>query len=134
MTKEIVKIGVKLYTNNFPLVPWETVATSDEVTSFLLSDCGCAFTQNGIGTQVHGDKNIWYLGLAEKFGLMQYKDQTWKFGFGEANFDLVKDFIDTMFNDGFLNDHQLTLLLDAIEEGRKIPMLTAIGDYIREEK
>ena len=132
--KEEVEIGVKIYTNNFPEVPWLKNASSIQVTNFLLRDCGCAFTNNGTGDLISGDKNIWYLGLAEKFGRLRYKDKEIEWGFNEANFDIVKSFIQVMHLDGFLNDHQNNLLTEAIAEGEKITNMNAIGDYLKNKK
>jgi hypothetical protein len=132
--KEEVEIGVKIYTNNFPEAPWIECANSRQVTNFLLSDCGCSFTNNGLGYLVKGDKCIWYLGLADKFGKLRYRDQTWEWGFDEANFDIAESFVQSMYVDGFLNDYQHKILMEAIEEGKKIKSIYEMGDYLKNKQ
>jgi|ADurb_Total_1213_FD_contig_51_1639318_length_868_multi_2_in_0_out_0_2 uncharacterized membrane protein YhaH (DUF805 family) len=132
--KEEVEIGVKIFTNNFPEVPWLENANSNQVTNFLLSDCGCSFTNNGSGELVKGDKCIWYLGLSDKFGKLRYKDQVIEWGFNEADFNIVESFVQVMYLDGFLNKHQNRLLNEAIEEGRKIKSIYEIGDYLKNKQ
>lgn len=128
--REEVYISVKLYTNNFPEFPWSGKASAKQVVKFLLSDCGCAFTNKGEGTLIHGDKRIWYIGLVEKFGVLRYKDYLWKWNFGEASFSIVEEFIKTMYDDKFINSKQYNKLQDEIREGKKIPNYTDIGDYL----
>lgn len=128
--KETVEISVKIHTNNFPEVPWKKKAKASKVVKFLLSDCGCAFDEE-TGKAIPGDRKIWYLGLAEKFGQLRYKDKIWGWGFGETSFTQVLEFVKVMFDDGFLNKKQMTQLVTAISEAESIEDMYKIGPHLQ---
>ena len=98
-------------------------ASGKEIYNFLLKDAQCCLP-------VKGDCNIWYLGSNEKFGDIIYNEKVWHWGWGEASFDTVQEFIDAVYKDGLFTKRQYLKLLAKIEEGRLIEDMYQIGDYL----
>ncbi len=118
-----VSIYCKIYTNNFSDEMIDRYAAGKEIYNFLLKDAQCCLP-------VKGDCNLWYLGSNEKFGGIIYNDRVWHWGWGEASFDTVQEFIDAVYKDGLFTKGQYLKLLAKIEEGRMIGDMYQISDYL----
>lgn len=121
--KEYVDFYAKIYTDNFPVVPWKKIATSEQVYNFLMSDVGL--------TEIPGDKVIWYLGCNEKFGHIKYKKVEWEWNFGQSSFDVVYDAIVYMYLDNFFTEEQFLNLSKKINEGRLFDNMYEISNYLK---
>jgi len=118
-----VSIYCKIYTNNFSDEMIDRYATGKEIYNFLLKDAKCCLP-------IKGDCNLWYLGSNEKFGDIIYNEKVWHWSWGEASFDTVQEFIDTIYKDGLFTKGQYLKLLAKIEEGRTIGDMYQITDYL----
>ena len=118
-----VSIYCKIYTNNFSDEMIDRYATGKEIYNFLLKDAKCCLP-------IKGDCNLWYLGSNEKFGHIIYNERVWHWSWGEASFDTVQEFIDTVYKDGLFTERQYQKLSAKIEEGRLIEDMYQIGDYL----
>ena len=121
--KAYVSIHCKIYTGNFSEEMLDREATGKEIYDFLMKDAGCCLP-------LTGDSNLWYLGSCEKFGTIIYKNKTWNWSFGEASFDIVKEFVRAVYNDGLFTKEQYHNLSAKIKEGRQIKDMYFIGDYL----
>jgi hypothetical protein len=121
--KAYVSIYCKIYAENFSNEMLDREATGKEIYNFLMKDAGLCLP-------LHGDSNIWYLGSNEKFGNIVYKDKTWRWSFGEASFDIVKEFVRAVYDDGLFTEEQYRNLLAKIREGCQISDMYFIGDYL----
>lgn len=121
--KAFVSIYCKIYAENFSNEMMERYATGKEIYNFLLKDAGLCLP-------LSGDCNLWYLGSNEKFGSLVYKDKVWNWGFGESSFDIVEEFVRTVYEDGLFTAEQYQNLLAKIEEGRKLDDMYFIGEYL----
>ncbi len=121
--KAFVSIYCKIYTENFSNEMIDKYATGKEIYNFLLKDAKCFLP-------LRGDCNLWYLGSNEKFGNIIYNDRVWHWSFGEASFDTVQEFIDTIYQDGLFTRRQYKNLSAKIEEGRRIEDMYQIGAYL----
>ncbi len=101
----------------------DSYASGKEIYNFLLKDAKCCLP-------IKGDCNLWYLGSNEKFGHIIYNERVWHWSWGEASFDKVQEFIDTVYKDGLFTKGQYLKLLAKIEEGRKIGDMYQITDYL----
>ena len=118
-----VSIYCKIYTENFSQAMIDRYATGKEIYNFLLKDAKCCLP-------LKGDCNLWYLGSNEKFGHIIYNERVWHWSWGEASFDTVQEFIDTVYKDGLFTERQYQKLSAKIEEGRLIEDMYQIGDYL----
>jgi hypothetical protein len=118
-----VSIYCKIYTENFSQAMIDRYATGKEIYNFLLKDAKCCLP-------IKGDCNLWYLGSNEKFGHIIYNERVWHWSWGEASFDTVQEFIDTVYKDGLFTERQYQKLSAKIEEGRLIEDMYQIGDYL----
>jgi len=118
-----VSIYCKIYTENFSQAMIDRYATGKEIYNFLLRDAKCCLP-------IKGDCNLWYLGSNEKFGHIIYNERVWHWSWGEASFDTVQEFIDTVYKDGLFTERQYQKLSAKIEEGRLIEDMYQIGDYL----
>ena len=118
-----VSIYCKIYTENFSQAMIDRYATGKEIYNFLLRDAKCCLP-------LKGDCNLWYLGSNEKFGHIIYNERVWHWSWGEASFDTVQEFIDTVYKDGLFTERQYQKLSAKIEEGRLIEDMYQIGDYL----
>lgn len=118
----------KIYTESFSDEMIDKLATGTEIYDFLMKDSGNCFDENE--NLIPGDCNIWYLGSCEKFGTIQYQDLTWRWGFGKASFDIVEEFIRTVYADAVFTKDQFENLMAKIEEGRRIGDMYLIRDYL----
>ncbi|MCG6536259.1 MAG: hypothetical protein L7F78_16545 [Syntrophales bacterium LBB04] len=121
--KTYVNIYCKIYAENFSNEMIDRYATGKEIYNFLMKDAGLCLPQ-------HGDCNLWYLGSNEKFGNIIYKDKSWNWSFGEASFDIVKEFVRAVYDDGLFTEEQYRKLSDKIKEGRKLKDMYFIGEYL----
>ena len=121
--KAYVSIYCKIYTNNFSEEMIDREATGKEIYNFLLKEAGLCLP-------FHGDCNLWYLGSCEKFGNITYKDKTWHWSYGEASFDIVKEFVRAVYDDGLFTEEQYRNLLAKIKEGQNFDDMYFIGDYL----
>jgi len=126
--RELVTIWCKIYTENFSNEMNDRMATGQEIYDFLMKDSGDCFDDDG--QLIPGDCNLWYLGSNEKFGNLVYKDKTWNWGFGGSSFDIVEDFVRTVYEDGLFTEEQYRDLMSRIKEGRKIEDMYSITDYL----
>ena len=124
--KAYVSIYCKIYTENFSNEMLDRYATGKEIYNFLMKDAGFCLP-------LTGDCNLWYLGSNEKFGTIIYKNKTWSWSFGEASFDIVKEFVRAVYDDGLFTEEQYRSLLAKIKEGRQINDMYFIGDYLYEK-
>ena len=121
--KAYVSIYCKIYTNNFSEEMIDREATGKEIYNFLMKEAGLCLP-------FHGDINLWYLGSCEKFGNITYKDRTWHWSYGEASFDIVKEFVRVVYDDGLFTEEQYRNLLAKIKEGQNFDDMYFIGDYL----
>ena len=121
--KAYVSIYCKIYAENFSNEMLDREATGKEIYNFLMKDAGLCLP-------LTGDCNLWYLGSCEKFGNIIYKDKTWHWSFGEASFDIVKEFVRTVYDDGLFTEEQYRNLLAKIKEGQNFDDMYFIGDYL----
>ena len=123
-----VSIYCKIYTENFSDEMICREATGTEIYDFLMEDAG--IYANETSGPLSGDANIWYLGTNEKRGNLIYQKQTWTWGYGESSFEIVTDFIRTIYDDGLFTDEQYLNLMAKIEEGAQIKDMYAIGNHL----
>jgi hypothetical protein len=116
-----VSIYAKIFTDSFSTDMVDRIATGEEVFAFLVRDSGNAF--NSAGVRIPGDPQIWYLGCCEKQGHLVYNDHSIVWGMGESSFDHVEEFVRLLFEDGHFNSKQFRILMEILEEGRKIDCL-----------
>ena len=121
--KAYVNIYCKIYAENFSNEMIDRYATGKEIYNFLMKDAGLCLP-------LHGDCNLWYLGSNEKFGNIIYKDKSWNWSFGEASFDIVKEFVRAVYDDGLFTEEQYRKLSAKIKEGRKLRDMYFIGEYL----
>ncbi len=122
-----MSIYCKIYTENFSDEMTGRMATGKEIYDFLMKDAGQCFDFDD--NLIPGDCNIWYLGSNEKFGSLQYNDRKWRWRFGKSSFDIVEDFVRTVYDDGLFTTEQYENLIAKIEEGRQIGDMYKIRDY-----
>ncbi len=94
-----VSIYCKIYTENFSNDMIGREATGTEIYDFLMRDAGMYMDENA--KHLPGDANIWYLGTNEKRGNLIYQNKTWSWGYGESSFDIVSEFVQAIYDDGF---------------------------------
>lgn len=121
--KAYVSLYAKIYTENFSNEMIDRYATGDEIYDFLLKDARCCLP-------LRGDINLWYLGCNEKFGSIIYRNRVWNWGFGEASFDNVEHFINSVYQDGLFTEKQYQRLMKKIQEGREIGDMYRIADHL----
>jgi len=126
--KAYVSIYCKIYAENFSDEMIYRESTGKEIHDFLMKDAGLYADKND--EPMPGDANIWYLGTNEKFGCLVYKDKTWRWGWGESSFEIVKEFVQTIYGDGLFTEEQYQNLMAKIKEGRKIKDMYAIGNHL----
>lgn len=126
--KAFVSIYCKIYAENFSDEMICRQATGKEIHDFLIKDAGLYADKDD--NPLPGDANIWYLGTNEKVGCLVYKDKTWRWGWGESSFDIVEEFIRTIYEDGLFTEDQYLNLMAKISEGRKIKDMYAIGNHL----
>jgi hypothetical protein len=142
MTNEMkvtVSIYCKIFTENYPLLEGEV--TGDQIVNHLLSDCGCVWEEDDSpegAHQIPGDLNIWYLGTNEKFGEIHLViDETlslWEWRSGEADFQNVIEFIETLRMHEVITSAQHKQLEEAIEIGKTIGDMYEIGNYLKRKR
>ena len=126
--KAFVSIYCKIYAENFSNEMICRKATGKEIHDFLMKDAGLYTDEND--HPLPGDANIWYLGTNEKFGCLVYNDKTWSWGWGESSFDIVAEFVRTLYGDGLFTEEQYQNIMAKIKEGRQIRDMYAIGNHL----
>jgi hypothetical protein len=102
------------------------LATGDEIYEFLMRDAQICL--NDKGNSVSGDSNILYLGLTDGFGQMIVEQKDWKWSPGESSFDIIEEFVSTLYDDNLIFKCQWKALMDKIQEGRLIKSM--IGHFL----
>ena len=102
------------------------LATGDEIYEFLMRDAQICLNEKG--DPVPGDSNILYLGLTDGFGQMIVEQKDWKWSPGESSFDIVEEFVSTLYDGNLITKCQLRELIDKIQEGRLIKSM--IGHFL----
>ncbi len=123
-----VSIYCKIFSDSFSLDMVDRITTGEEVFAFLVRDSGNAF--NSAGVHIPGDHNLWYLGCCEKRGHLIFNDHSIVWGYGESSFDHGEKFVRLIFEDGLFNSKQFRILMEIIEEGRKIDCIYDIPRYL----
>jgi hypothetical protein len=121
-------IYCKIYTDTFSTDMVDRITTGDEVFAFLVRDSGNAFNPSGV--RIPGDHNLWYLGCNEKRGHLVYNNHYISWGYGESSFDHVEEFVRLLFEEGHFNSKQFHIIMEILEEGRKIDCIYDIPRYL----
>jgi hypothetical protein len=101
------------------------LATGDEIYEFLMRDAQICLDDKG--DPVPGDSNILYLGLTDGFGQMIVEQKDWRWSPGESSFDIIEEFVSTLYDDNLIFKSQWKALMDKIQEGRLIKSM--IGHF-----
>jgi len=125
---EFVSIYCKILPDKFSDEMICREATGKEIYDFLMTDAGQYFDENS--NPLPGDANIWYLGANDGFGNLVYKFMSWSWGFGQASFEIVKKFIQAIYDDRLFMEEQFQNLMAKIEEGHQIKDMYAIGNHL----
>ena len=126
--KVFVDIYCKIYSDTFSNKMIDRMSTGQQIYEFLMSDANHCFDDNE--QLIPGDCNLWYLGCNEKFGSLRFENKEWRWSFGESSFDLVKEFVTAIYDEGLFTEQQLQSLTDKINEGRLIDNMYDLKDYL----
>jgi len=128
-----VRFYAKLSEQNFLLCDWMKRKVSGGVIfDFLMSNVGLATDEHK--NKISGDIAIWYFGLTERLGCIEYNEREWRWGAGEASFKNVISVVGRMYVDGFMTSEHYHRLIFAIREGSEITSIEKISNYLMARK
>ena len=126
--RAFVSIYFKILAETFSTEMICREATGTEIYEFLMRDAGLYIDEDT--GPLTGDANIWYLGTNEKRGNLIYQNKCWSWGNRDASFEIVKEFLQAIYDDGLFTEEQYQNLMAKIEEGRQIKDMYAIGNHL----
>lgn len=104
-------------------------ATGNEIYEFLMRDAQLCIDGFEMDI-VSGDCNIWYLGCTYYSGHIQYNQKSWDWDKSKSSFDIVEEFVSSLYADNLITEKQFKTLIDKVNEGRFIGNTTDIKNYL----
>ena len=92
------------------------LVTGDEIYNFLTKSMG-RIIDSETNKPIPGDYVIWYLGSAEKCGILHVNEIIVEWNYGESNWDRVLLFLRILNDIGVLSVGQYVSLISFVEEG-----------------
>lgn len=128
-----VNIYVHIWGGAFPKDMTNRKAAGFDIYKFLMRDAGLIWCGSECRA-IRGDPVIWYLGLGDGYGTLQYESRVWVWDNGGASFDIVYEFITRLSVNGVINSDQYQALRETINEGRTIPSMLKIYKHLKNKQ